>query len=1141
MKTLSYNDKTQPVATEDWLSVPPYSDDEIDRIQDPDGGLSEMPRTAIPSPFAQLDLVKTAFAAVARSLDAPRMHRRLVSNALDVAQLLFDYENHRDRLRVVCWNRDERLEAMKASPSHHLYAETLQLFLRADKAYNFDRVSRWYIVLLDGQVVGGTSPASIFMAAPAAPIFHGVMIEQGVELFSTVRHLHERDGDFIYYLFLLLNAYPDLRRYCPSFYAYMMTCLPMIERTRPDVYNRITQAIVNPGALDPSRVEELRARLGSAFDAAPFGEEIGVLGARFYSRRRPDIRAMAAHSDFVVRPTREQATGATLPLILRQGFKSETESFRYLDRDWDSTTVVPAVDTQVEKRLLPGTAVQYPYLTTNDLLLPYIIRLPAAIDNNHFTDGNLVARDDSGNGYLLPVAPTYFDYFTARDLAGTTGGRDTITIETAHDGTVTVTLCVPMTKHHMELRRRYVAVSDTTRGQDANSETGLIVDAALDIAVFPMVRTDVADDYTVQLFSMNTTSSRSTLSFHTDDALPPRVRSKQRTANEVYSTTYHDVAGAFDYMEVSLTMPDNLTAHGIVVPKWQYARAGAKQLLFAVDFGTTNTHVEWSERDTEARPLEFGSSSGATLIASLLRQGGLDMAEQVQRIEFLPDSINRVYGFPVRTTMLRPIVNDGQTVLFHDVSVPFLYERQYFGGYDITTGLKWKGDAEMSREFLRELILLIKARVLLEQADPTRTVITYFFPVSMSGSDRRKLQDSWEELYRTYLGPDTTLLMSFPESIAPTFHYRSAETEAGSTVGIDIGGGTTDIVVYQPDDDGLHSHAVAVSSFRFAGNTIFGDAFDRPDANNNPLIDHYAAYFDQLAGSDRTGNIAYLSSILRDIKQRCHSEDINAFLFSIENVEQLRDLREVDRNRYSYNCLLRADIARKPAFLYFYSAIVYYVATAMHERSMVMPRQLFYSGTGSKILAIIGSIAQVTALTRTIFEKVYGKRFDTPFEIKIEQNQPKQITCKGGIRLAKLQLDGREHANRFSPRAMATIKYSHPMIKLPAGETQLTLNTLLLPSTRKAVTDSVRRFNEFFVKLMDSDTRDEYGIDAATLRAVEQIINTDLDAYLTAGITAWLETRYEHGDPIEDVPFFYPIAGAIRLGLLKRLGYNSKS
>lgn len=58
-KILSYNNKTTKTSSEDWIAVEPYSDDDIRQIKDPNGGLSRNPRTAIPSPFAQLDLVKT--------------------------------------------------------------------------------------------------------------------------------------------------------------------------------------------------------------------------------------------------------------------------------------------------------------------------------------------------------------------------------------------------------------------------------------------------------------------------------------------------------------------------------------------------------------------------------------------------------------------------------------------------------------------------------------------------------------------------------------------------------------------------------------------------------------------------------------------------------------------------------------------------------------------------------------------------------------------------------------------------------------------------------------------------------------------------------------------------------------------------
>jgi hypothetical protein len=54
-------------------------------------------------------LVKNAFEHLASNarLAGSMMDKRLVSNALDVAQLFFDFENHKDYLHIVRWNRDE--------------------------------------------------------------------------------------------------------------------------------------------------------------------------------------------------------------------------------------------------------------------------------------------------------------------------------------------------------------------------------------------------------------------------------------------------------------------------------------------------------------------------------------------------------------------------------------------------------------------------------------------------------------------------------------------------------------------------------------------------------------------------------------------------------------------------------------------------------------------------------------------------------------------------------------------------------------------------------------------------------------------------------------------------------------------------
>ena len=140
-KIFSYNKKT---TGEGWVSLnSQYNADEIDMIADPNGGLSQKPRTAIPSPFAQMDLVKNAFKRLSmhRSLQGEAMDEKLVANALDVAQLFFNYSELKNRLQLVEWNRDVELEKLKSQPEHKLLGETIEMFLERDKeAFNFDRM-----------------------------------------------------------------------------------------------------------------------------------------------------------------------------------------------------------------------------------------------------------------------------------------------------------------------------------------------------------------------------------------------------------------------------------------------------------------------------------------------------------------------------------------------------------------------------------------------------------------------------------------------------------------------------------------------------------------------------------------------------------------------------------------------------------------------------------------------------------------------------------------------------------------------------------------------------------------------------------------------------------------------------------------
>ena len=1133
-KVLSYSNKTSKNVDGDWIPVEPYSDDDIAQIKDPDGGLSSNPRTAIPSPFAQIDLVKNAFANIANpQLRGAVMNERLVSNALDVAQLFFDFENHKDYLRIVVWNRSEEIERLKSNPLHRLYGETLQLFLAADQqVYNFDKLSDWYIIMWENRVIGGTSPASVVMAAPAARPIDAIKVEQGVSLFSSTRHLWERDEDFVYYMFLLFNAYPTLREKAGAVYSYMMHNAAILRDRRPEVYARIVEVIPNLSALSHDKQSIVLDRLNQDFEPFAGHIQVNVLGAAtLYHKRVRDIREQAASSDFVIAPTVAQPGGAVLPLVLRTGFNGSVDHYRYIDKEWDSSIQVLTDGQPVESRKLPATSIEYPYLTTVDLLADTLIKVNGALDSDHFLDGNLQSRDFvARNGYLLPIKPAYFNYFTSNDLCGRTHGQHVIDIVENGDGSVSVTLRIPVKKRFIDLTRVYMANTDHAWRFDERRGTGRIVNATLSASVFPFVRTGSKDDYTVQLFSMLPDGHASLKFLHNgtgnDDV---NVTSKTRTATAPFNTTYYDVNGSFDYIEA--TVASDLGSHtGIIVPQWKPYTPSSAQLVFAVDFGTTNSHVEWAEKGKNSQPLTMGYSSAQALIASLIKPGSLDIAEQVQRIEFLPRDIDNVYGFPLRSSLASNADGDGGSKLFHDLNIPFLYERKFFDGYNVATNLKWMGDSRLAKEFLREIVLLIKAKALLEGASLSRVEVVYFYPVSMSGSDRRQLRDTWEDLFRTYIGDDLSLLHNCPESLAPAAYYKGPDVNGASYVSIDIGGGTSDVVVYQPTSDGMGSEPVAISSFRFAGNAIFGDAFADKDAEHNPLLAHYTRYFKQLIESDRSNNITYLTSILNKIMDGQRSEDINAYLFSIENVEELRSLREIDRNLYSYNALLRNDGQRKIIFMYFYAAIIYYIARAMKARNYRMPKQIYFSGTGSKILNIVGNAGMVTELSRLIVEKVYCQRYTENFSIKIETECPKQITCRGGVKML-----GDRDAVAYTPREVNALKFNYSMLDID----ELTLDTVKDQLNREKLVDQVKAFNQFFITLCDVDLRDEFGIDKNVFKVFAEVVNDDLPNYMAAGINAFLNGRYEGADVIEDVPFFYPIVGVIRHNLLNNLSYNA--
>ena len=1153
MNVLSYNNKT---TGEGWITLNgQYNADEIEQISDPNGGLSAKPRTAIPSPFAQMDLVKNAFKRLSMhpNLKGELMDERLVSNALDIAQLFFNYTELSNRLKIIVWNRQTEVERLKSDPQHRLLGETIEMFLEQDKeAFNFDQLDKLFFLVSGDKVIGSTSPVTLWMATPnAKEDFCDIPVEQNVNLFQTWRPLYQRQEKFIKYVYALFTAFPDLKKNCGEVNAYLITNLPLLDsKLQAEIINEIG----NPRAVDLQATEKARTWLDTNFDMLDNG--VKAIGVPFYCVRRTDIQAAISKSDFVIRASREQDD--RLPLVL-QNHLNALEPFRYITGPWDDATIIRPEDYAPvpEKRILPATSHQYPWLTTEDFLQPVLIKLDYTLDNICFFNGNRQqgSRDADDHDFLLPLKPLFFKYFNAEDLRGTISGRPRFELIHSKIGgveSVRVILRIPVQKagQFVTLERTYIQEHDMDLRYDEKNDRGVFLTLPFTLTVFPFVRLGHGDAYKVQLVdrSMGMLSGCSLQMDFAQNGYKnyldeQKVVCRQRSlkAEKHIGSDYYSVSDSFDYMQLRLIDDHGgIAAEGIVCPNWPDYVPGHEALTFSVDFGTTNTHVEFMAGEKMPAPLSMNSEARQRLLATLYN-GNNVYYDALMKQEFLPKALGEDYGFPQRTVLSEPDRLDAETVdeivALGDANIPFVYEKESLGYANrVVANLKWSTDLANSKRvkaYLTELALLMRTKVLLENGDLQKTRLVWFYPLAMKVGNVRKIGETWSKIFRDVFNvqPDSDNLIQMPESVAPYYFYKSSSRFLGaaSTVAsIDIGGGSSDVVVF-----GSNAQQPSfLTSFRFAANVLFGDGFSEvPHGDSNPMLIKYVEHFRKhFEHDDET--YGELSGILEDITEKKKSEDINAFLFSVINNKVVKG-----KDVFSYNLLLNQDGERKIIFIYFYVTLIYYVASMMKHRGLEKPRSVMFSGTGSKVLDIVGSQRDLDQLTQAVFERVYGEKYDVDgFSVVMEKKEPKQITCRGALMQVRESRGCAQVAqlNKMMDSFDSKLIYNYSMI----GKEKLVYDDMDNPEIRQEIIDQVKKYNDFFCKLCDDvQVVDRFLVDYNSLLRFKELVNKNLEHHLVNGwnfVNRNTDTK-NGSDEIEDTMFFYPIIGSIRENLIQNL------
>jgi hypothetical protein len=506
------------------------------------------------------------------------------------------------------------------------------------------------------------------------------------------------------------------------------------------------------------------------------------------------------------------------------------------------------------------------------------------------------------------------------------------------------------------------------------------------------------------------------------DTVPtqPIQRSKY---DDIYTkTTYYQLNESFDIIQLNFRHEYGACG-GVIIPRFREVSNGTEKYVYAIDFGTSNTHVEYgrvvNDKVTETYPFTIAENTMQMTLLNKPREvvqndgalryadyesnlGDMETARQLTQREFVPFQIGpqrqASVKFPFKTATCESeafISNQANNRLFADANIGFNIDNDFTLGYvRYTTNLKWlleqagNNPFHLNRVsiFFQELLLFIRTKVLLEEAnmrgDIFQVQIVMSLPVSMGPTLRNLLIRLMDQQRVEIFSAKSLPLKQVTESIAPYYQLRyiNHNIQNDSSCNIDIGGGTTDIVLINRSSKNYNELNCYCSSFKFAGRQLWGSGHNDFNADSNGFVAYYKSFIEK---ADKT--VANrLQPILNNRTQR--TEDLVAVLFS--------------KPEYRFTDIFSENKELRAVLIIHYSAILYYVTRLARLQNTDLPRTVSFSGKGSEYLSIIlPADNALRGFTYKALAAFSGAAIRNDFMVE-RSIEPKVITAKGSAHFA---------------------------------------------------------------------------------------------------------------------------------------------
>lgn len=943
--------------------------------------------TSIPSMFARLFYFQSAFKALNGSritaLEDVNHNTRVVSECLDLLELLYQHGND-GHLVIRHWDaaQQERELLNSTQNEHKRFADVISSTVAKNDLFN--EIFIFYWKYRDSQlneietVIGGTSPLTLVFTSPnlkRQPFIGQLRRLDGTPMFDDnhVKSLTMRDNCFKRMLYAsYIEHYQKFQSNAQEFNAYLRTCWNNDQNFFQSLTN-VTAGVV----------------LGNQYPAIKIQSDAGnknvTAGGIPLYYGLPDI----SKSGYLIKPTK--TIDGNRPLVLNsEGINDAV----YMNTSrWNSSCKID--DTvrlmSLTDRVLPGgTGFKYPYLIWSDFLEDKIIKVAAdKIDSNKF----VTASGNDSCYFLLPLKKEFFNYFHVNDInkvVGHVGNKDLHLLEVVSRGNnrIEALLHVPV-EHNggsiIELKRIYCD-DDIV---DLSNKSSIV------LGFFPFYK---VLDKDLNIYSvMASGPSDISLDFYreTDVVNKIRVSDKVRTAGSEYvnQNKYYQVNEVFDFIQINLT-----NTSGLLIPNMKEVnvRNNAQQCSFAVDLGTTNTHIAYKNNRTIVS-LDMSDANSQVVYSCAIDSHNGPMDDRIRAMwqyylrEFIPIESSKL-RYPIMTAVCE--TSDfarSQPCLFGNISVGYnlTYETTNVAnaGFQYNTEIKWayqrnpQDAASMSRiaNYCLETLWVMKNKALLDNGDDEFNLVLTF-PVTMNAQTKQFYMNCWSEA-KQYLKITNVNITTESESIAP-YNFLANKVGGESMMNIDIGGATSDIIFVIKKDDG-EIHKALYTSSMFGANDLWSDGLSIGGQQQDFANGFCQFVMDTIGKNEKQ----YPKEMIRRFNAQRNltkgsSKDMMAFLFRYDDVFK------------TTHTITNENKLHAVVFIY-YAALLYHVARLIKKMEVNVPGNISFTGMGSLVLNLISNDSDdIKELTEHLW-RIYTGQSHKFYVHKIQN--PKEVTAIGAL------------------------------------------------------------------------------------------------------------------------------------------------